>query len=79
MALEFSGDIFQESSNTKFYENLSTESQVVSCRQTDGWKDMTRLTVAFSSYANAPKNYLCVQYVCPLVPGIQLLACYLKQ
>lgn len=47
--------------------------------QTDGRKDMTRLTVAFSSYANAPKNYLCVQYVCPLVPGIQLLECYLKQ
>jgi len=36
MALEFSGDIFQESSNITFYENLPIESQVVSCRQTGG-------------------------------------------
>jgi len=35
MAIEFSIDIFQESSNIKFYENLSIDSQVVSCRQTD--------------------------------------------
>ena len=36
MALEFSGDIFEESSNIKFHENLSIESQVIPCRQTDG-------------------------------------------
>jgi len=36
MAIEFSVDIFQESSNIKFYENLSIDSQVISCRQTDG-------------------------------------------
>jgi hypothetical protein len=36
MALEFYGDIFEETSNIKFHENLPTESQVVSCRQTDG-------------------------------------------
>jgi hypothetical protein len=33
MALEFFGDIFQESSNITFYENLPIEGQVVSYRQ----------------------------------------------
>jgi len=35
-ALEFSGDIFQQSSNIIFYENQSIDSQVVSCRQMGG-------------------------------------------
>jgi hypothetical protein len=39
-------------SNTKFHENSSRGTRVVPCRQTD----MTKLTVAFSNFANAPKS-----------------------
>jgi len=50
-------------SNTKFHENLSSESPVVPCgrahRRTDGRTDretdMTELIVAFRSSSNAPK------------------------
>ena len=39
-------------SNTKFHENSSRGSRVVPC----GQRDMTKLTVAFSNFANAPKS-----------------------
>jgi len=32
--------------------------RVVPSGRTDRWTDMTKLTVAFRNFANAPKNYL---------------------
>jgi hypothetical protein len=41
----------------KFYENYSIVSRVVPRGQTDGrLEDMTKLKLAFRSFANAPKN-----------------------
>jgi len=40
-------------SNIKFHENPSSGSRVFPCGQTD----MTKLTVAFRSFANAPKDW----------------------
>jgi hypothetical protein len=50
---------FKKSSNIKFHENLSSGSRVVPCgdRQTDVKTDMTKLTVAFRTFAKAPKTY----------------------
>jgi hypothetical protein len=45
----------------KFHENSSGGSRVVSCVQTDGRTDMTKLIVAFRNFVNAPKN----STVCP--------------
>jgi hypothetical protein len=47
------------SSNTKFHENLSSVSRVVSCRRTDGLTDMTMLIVVFRNVAKAPKIIKC--------------------
>jgi hypothetical protein len=41
-----------------FYQNPSDGSRVVPCGQTD----MTKLIVAFCSFANAPKNYAAVYF-----------------
>jgi hypothetical protein len=56
MELEISQRIFEKSSNIKFNENLSSGSRVVSCRQTDGRTDMTKVIVAFRNFANAPTS-----------------------
>ena len=42
----------KKSSDVNFHQNPSSGSRVVPCGQTD----MTKLTVAFRSFANAPKN-----------------------
>jgi hypothetical protein len=55
MKIEFSRQIFEKYSNTKFHENLSSGSRVVSCGRTD----MTKLIVAFVNFANWPKETLC--------------------
>ena len=58
----------KKGSNEKFHQNPSSESRVVPCgrrdiqthtetdRQTDRQTDMTKLLVAFHTFANAPKN-----------------------
>jgi hypothetical protein len=51
MKLEIWRQIFEESSNIKFYQHLFSGSRVP-WRQTD----MTNLVVAFRSFVNAPKN-----------------------
>jgi len=61
MEIEFSRQIFEKYSNIRFHENPSSESRGVPCgrtdgRTTDGQTDMTKLTVAFRYFANAPKN-----------------------
>jgi hypothetical protein len=50
MKLEFSQQIFEKYSNIKFHGNLSCGSRVVPCGRTD----MTKLTVAFRNFRNAP-------------------------
>jgi len=54
MKLEFSGQIFEKSSNTKFYENPPSGSRVIPYGRTDRWTDMTKLIVAFRNFANDP-------------------------
>jgi len=39
MKLEFSGQVFEESSNIKFHENPSNGSRVVPCGRTDGHEE----------------------------------------
>jgi hypothetical protein len=59
MKIEFSRQIFEKCSNTKFHENPSSGSIVVPCRRTEGrtdrQTDMAKLTVAFRNFANVPK------------------------
>jgi hypothetical protein len=56
MKLHFSRQIFEKYSNIKFYEDLSSGSRVVPCGPTD----MTKLTVAFPDFVNAPKMCLII-------------------
>jgi len=56
MKLEFSRQIFEKYSNTKFHENPSSGSRVVPCGQTDGLTDMTKLIVAICNCEEEPKN-----------------------
>jgi hypothetical protein len=51
----FSTD-FRKNSNIKFRQNPSSGGRVVPCRQTDRQTDMTKLTVAFRNFSNAPKK-----------------------
>jgi hypothetical protein len=46
---------FGKNTQIKFYENSSSDRASCSMR-TDGWKDMTKLTVPFSTFAKAAKN-----------------------
>ena len=48
-------DRFSKNTQTKFYENPSGGSRLVSVR-IDRQTDMTKLKVAFSNFDNAPKN-----------------------
>ena len=47
---------FRNITQTKFRENLSSGSRVVSCRRADTQMDTMKLTVAFCNFANTPKN-----------------------
>ena len=49
---EFSRQIFEKVSNIKFHQNLSSGSREVPCGRTD----MSKLTVAFRNFSNAPKT-----------------------
>ena len=53
MKLEFSRQIFEKLSNTKFHENQSGGSRVVLCGPTD----ITKGIVAFRNFANAPVTF----------------------
>jgi hypothetical protein len=55
MKLEFSWHVFEKYTDVKFYENPSSENEVVPCGQTDRWTDITKVIVAFRNFANAPK------------------------
>jgi hypothetical protein len=52
MKLEFSRQIYEESSNITCYQNPFTGSRVVPCGQTD----MAKLRVAFLNFPDEPTN-----------------------
>jgi len=54
MKLEFSRQIFENSSNIKFNENPSSENRVVPCGRTD----MMKLIFTFHTLANAPRKMI---------------------
>jgi len=56
MELEFSRQIFENSSNIKFHVNPSSGSRIVGSQQTDGRPDMTKLILTFRDFANATKK-----------------------
>jgi len=56
MKLEFSQQNFEKSSNIKFHEGPSSGSRVVPSGRTDEKTDMTKLTVVFRNFANAPRK-----------------------
>ena len=49
---EYSGQIFEIYSNVRFHENPSSGRRVIPGGQTEGWTVMTKLVVAFRSFAN---------------------------
>ena len=53
--LNFLNSFLKNTQITKINENPSSGSRV-HCRQADRQTDVTKLTVAFRNYANAPKN-----------------------
>jgi hypothetical protein len=57
MKLEFSWQIFEKWSNTKFHEHPSSGNRVVPCGRTDRQKDMKTLMHAFRNFENSPKNF----------------------
>ena len=50
--VDFSRRSFEKYSNVNFYESLSCGSRVVPCGRTD----VTKLTVGFRDFANAPED-----------------------
>ena len=54
MKREVSEQIFEKSSNIKFYQNASSGSRVAPC----GHTDLTKLIVTFRNFANAPKKQI---------------------
>jgi hypothetical protein len=53
MIFQLSRQVFEKVSKIKFHENLSSESRVVPCGQTN----VKKLKVAFHNFTNATKNY----------------------
>jgi len=56
MNLEFFREVLEKFSNVKFDENVSRGSRTAPCTRADWRTDMTKLLVAFRSFANKPKK-----------------------
>jgi hypothetical protein len=54
MKLEFCSQIFEKYSSNKSHENPSIDNRAVPCGQMDRRTEVTKLTVAFRNFANAP-------------------------
>ena len=58
MKLETLRQNFEKYTNTKFHENLSSDSRLSHMDgRTDRWTKMTKLVVAFCNFAKTSKNY----------------------
>ena len=64
--LEFSQQIFEKYSSTKFHKNSSSRSKDVPCGWKEGRTDMSKLTVAFRNFPNALQR-LYVTYISKIV------------
>jgi hypothetical protein len=73
MKLDFFPKFSGRTSNIKFHENASSDSRVVPHGQTDIQTDMTKLTVVFRNFANAPKNWRHWRALPNCTPNIKLL------
>jgi len=71
MKIEFFQQIFEECPNIKCLENPSSGSQVAPRGQTDRQTDMTKLTVVFRNFANAPNSCL-IERQCAKLSGTSL-------
>ena len=58
--LEFSRQIFEKSSKTKFRQNQSGGNQVIPSERTNGRIDITKPIAAFRNFAKNPKNWLII-------------------
>jgi len=67
--LKFLDFILEKFSNIKFNKYPSSANRVVSCRQTDGQVNMTKLIIAFQNFAKAPENTL-VYIIFNLIPTL---------
>ena len=56
MKLEFSRQIVEKVSNTKYHEIPSSSGPVLPCGRTDKHTDMTKLILPFCNFVNVPKN-----------------------
>ena len=54
--IEFSLQSVEKYSNTELYENPASGTGVVPCGRTDRQACMTKLTVTFRNFANAPET-----------------------
>ena len=62
--LEFTRQIFENSSNIKFHKNTSSGGRVVPCGRTDRRTDTTKLLVVFRNFANASKQCVIFRITC---------------
>jgi hypothetical protein len=58
MKLEFSPQVFEEFSDTKFHEIPSISNRGVPREWTDRKTDILKLIIAFRNFAKAPKNVI---------------------
>jgi hypothetical protein len=57
LKFEFSQQIFEKVLEIKFHQNPSSGSRVVQFGQMNGRTDITKLVVAFRTFANAHKKF----------------------
>ena len=54
--INFSRQVLKKVSKIKFHQNPSGGSQVILCRQTDGYMDMPKVPVTFRNFAHVHKK-----------------------
>jgi hypothetical protein len=64
--------IFEKSSNIKFYQNPASSIRVVPCGQTGRRTDMTQLIVAFRNFANATKKITGTLLICSKMADLEV-------
>ena len=62
ITLEFSPQIVEKFSNTKLYGNSPLGTELFEADRRTDEKDMTKITVVFRNFANAPKKSFVLKY-----------------